>query len=244
MTIAEKITRIAEDMPKIYEAGKKSEYDRFWDNFQFEGTRTLYNRAFYTWRASIFKPKYDLKPTRADYMFMDMFPEYASSGGYSLVKALSDANAILDTSQCTNFTYMFYYSYINEVGEIDTRSATSLDAIFNYARFVKKVEKLILKNDGSQSFSAAFEVASSLKHITIDGTIGKSIDFKQCPLSKASILNITEHLSDIAEDQTITFKRSAVNTAFESSLNVSDGENSQEFTTLVASKPNWKFILN
>lgn len=233
MSIADKLTQVAENVSKVYEAGKKSEYDAFWDAFQFEGSRTTYNRAFYTWRASIFKPKYDLKPERADYMFMDMFPEYSSKGGYSLVKALEDAGVTLDTSQCTNFSYMFYYSYVNEIGEIDTRSATSVNAILSYARSVKKVERLILKDDGSQTLTASFEAAYALEDITFEGVIGKSIDFQASPLSKVSITNIIEHLSDATTGRTITFKKSAKEAAF------TDVE-WQEYT---ATKPNWTFAL-
>ena len=37
MSIAEKLTAIAENVPKVYEAGQKSEYDRFWDAYQNNG---------------------------------------------------------------------------------------------------------------------------------------------------------------------------------------------------------------
>jgi len=226
-----------EDMPvkidNAYECGKKAEYDAFWDDFQFKGTRTAYNRAFYMWAASIFKPKYDLKPTRADYMFMDIFPEYNSKGGYSLIKALEAAGVTLDTSQCANFSYMLYYSYVNEIGEIDTRSAVSVNAILSYAKYVKKVEKLILKDDGSQTLTASFEAAQALKDITFEGTIGESIDFQSSPLSKASIKNIIEHLSGASTGKIVTFKKSAKEAAF----------TGDEWAELITQKPNWTFAL-
>ena len=59
MTIAEKLQTIAENEQKVYEAGVKSEYDRFWDIMQANGTRTNYARAFYGegWRTETFLPK-------------------------------------------------------------------------------------------------------------------------------------------------------------------------------------------
>ncbi|MBQ8004360.1 MAG: hypothetical protein IJ299_04635 [Oscillospiraceae bacterium] len=225
------VPEIPKHIENVYEAGKKAEYNAFWDGFQSKGTRTAYNRAFYMWAASIFKPKYDLKPTRADYMFMDMFHEYNSKGGYSLVKALEDAGVTLDTSQCANFSYMFYYSYVNEIGEIDTRSATSVNAILSYAKYVKKVERLILKDDGSQTLTASFDATNALKSITFEGTIGESIDFQASPLSKASITNIIEHLSDSSTGKTVTFKKSAREAAF----------TDDEWAELITTKPNWTF---
>ena len=40
MSIAEKLTTVAENVPKVYEAGKKAEYDAFWDKYQNNGKRT------------------------------------------------------------------------------------------------------------------------------------------------------------------------------------------------------------
>ena len=34
MSIAEKLTTIAENEQKVYDAGQKSEYDRFWDSYR------------------------------------------------------------------------------------------------------------------------------------------------------------------------------------------------------------------
>ena len=56
-----------------FEAGKQAEYDSFWNAFQKNGTRTAYKYAFYNWHSDCFKPKYDLKPTVANYMFYDCF---------------------------------------------------------------------------------------------------------------------------------------------------------------------------
>lgn len=56
-----------------FEAGKQAEYDAFWNAFQTNGTRTAYNYAFYSWHSDCFKPKYDIKPTAANYMFYDCF---------------------------------------------------------------------------------------------------------------------------------------------------------------------------
>lgn len=59
MSIAEKLATIAENEQRVYDAGKKSEYDAFWDNFQANGTRKYYGFAFaYSWNDVNYKPKY------------------------------------------------------------------------------------------------------------------------------------------------------------------------------------------
>ena len=52
------------DANERFEAGKKSEYDAFWDALQQNGTRAHYSYAFaYTgWTDSIYKPKYPITP--------------------------------------------------------------------------------------------------------------------------------------------------------------------------------------
>lgn len=59
MTIAEKIVQAKEDYDAVYDAGKKVEYDAFWDNFQNYG-KPMSNLAFrfYLWEDSPYNPKY------------------------------------------------------------------------------------------------------------------------------------------------------------------------------------------
>ena len=87
MTIAEKTQRAQEDLANVYNAGKaegytdgkadgytegaKSEYDKFWDAFQNNGTKTNYSYCFYTsnWTEKTFRPKYKLVPTNINNAF-------------------------------------------------------------------------------------------------------------------------------------------------------------------------------
>lgn len=62
MSIAEKLTTVAENQQKVYDAGKQAEYDRFWDVYQANGTRTNYYQAFQHdfWNDDNFHPKYPI----------------------------------------------------------------------------------------------------------------------------------------------------------------------------------------
>lgn len=62
MSIADKLTTIAENQQKVYNAGKQAEYDRFWDNFQDYGEAKVGSNAFmYGWDDESFNPKYPIK---------------------------------------------------------------------------------------------------------------------------------------------------------------------------------------
>lgn len=75
MSIAEKLVEIAEDMPKVYAAGKQAAYDAFWDVFQNNGGAANYRYAFCYSRFddTTFNPKYDIEctnvTTSGEYMF-------------------------------------------------------------------------------------------------------------------------------------------------------------------------------
>ena len=63
MSIAEKLTQIAENEQAVFEAGKKSEYDTFWDVYQENGNKISYRLAFFGsgWNDTTFHPKYPMK---------------------------------------------------------------------------------------------------------------------------------------------------------------------------------------
>ena len=64
MSIAENLTTIAKNQQKVFDAGVKSEYDRFWDNYQKNGEPMSYAMAFGSkWDDITFKPKYPIIAT-------------------------------------------------------------------------------------------------------------------------------------------------------------------------------------
>ena len=238
-TVAEKLVLIAENEPKVYEAGyakgntegyqngyddgnaegvkegiaegKQAEYDAFWDIFQDNGKRTDYQYGFagQRWTTDIFKPKYDMKPSRCDYMF-------AVSAGLrdvDLVEHLSKLGVVLDISNATMINYMCHYAYFKRIGILDTRKSTALTSMFYQSKLVT-IDKIILKDDGTQTFKIAFGGASQLTNITFEGVIGQDIDFQySTSLTAESIINILNHLSTITRDKTLTLSQTAVDNA-------------------------------
>lgn len=70
MSIADKLTTIAENEEKVFDAGKTAEYDTFWDSFQQNGNKSSYWGAFAYWNDDIYKPKYTIRISGGtNYMF-------------------------------------------------------------------------------------------------------------------------------------------------------------------------------
>jgi hypothetical protein len=99
MTIADKLTQIAERFPIVYSEGlvkgRKAEYDGFWDTLQNYGAKSDYGYAFAgaLWTDDIFNPKYDIICKSAVNMF-----RFAD---------ITDSKVSIDVSG-VNGTYMFY----------------------------------------------------------------------------------------------------------------------------------------
>lgn len=192
MSIAEKLTTIAENEQKVYEAGQQSEYDRFWDSFQKNGKRTRYYMGFggEGWNDETFKPKYDLVPTQAQEMFRE-------ARITDMPAALERAGVTLDFSKCTvAVTNFIVSSYISHLGEINITGLSAPAHVFNVGTALVTVDKVILKADGSQTFTGFVSGCTELTNITIEGAIGRSIDFSPCPLSVVSMKNIISCLKN------------------------------------------------
>lgn len=238
MSISEKLTSIADNQQKIFEAGQKSEYDRFWDKYQKNGAKLWYNYAFAgtRWTEETFKPKYDLVASGCAYMFSDCAVK-------NLKTTLENLGLTLDTSTATSAVYMFSNSYIAEVGELDMTSAVVLTGIFYGARIVS-VDKLILRSDGTNTLINAFYNASNLENIIFEGTVGASVDMHwSTNLSRVSIESLLSHLSDEKSGLGVTLSLDAVNKAFESSDGACDGADTDEWNTLTEAHSGWTFSL-
>lgn len=232
MSVGEKLTTIAENEQKVYEAGKKSQYNEFWDNLQQNGKRTNYDGCFGGWNENTFNPKYNIKPTSASYMLT----QYQSKT--DMVEHLKECGVSLDFSNCNNFANFMLWSQISRMGVIDTRSATSIS--FYVAYCLKTIDLLILKDDGSQSLN--FNDCSSLQNISVEGVIGKSCNLQWSPLSKDSIISIINALSTTTSKLTVTFKKTAINNAF--GIDIDDETTypeGSEFYNLRNTKANWTF---
>ena len=249
MSIADKLVTIAENQQRVYniafeegeETGFNEGYDAhwsaFWDKFQITNKgaeRTDYSYAFASfnpgagWNATNFKPKYDLNPTNAAYMF------YLFSTGYvaSLITMLDSAGIGLDTSQCTNHSNMFAGSPVSEVPLIDLTNSTNAQNLFSGCLYLKKAEIKLAENTLS-NYNNMFHSCQDLEDLIIDGTADKSINLKSSSkLTNASVQSVIDSLKDLtgATSQTLTL-HAAVGAAL-----------TDEQIETVTNKKNWSLV--
>lgn len=172
MNIAEKLTKVAENEKKVHDAGytrgKQAQYDLFWDVFQQKGNRTNYQYAFANWDgcSSIFKPKYDIRPTGT---IGGLF--YGFETFLDLQAVCEEQGIVIDFSKVTSFqNFMAASCAIYRIGVVDCSSVTSMALGFNQATSLKTIDKLIL-HEGITTYQDCFANTSLLQNITIEGTI-------------------------------------------------------------------------
>ena len=214
--------------------GKQAEYDRFWDAYQQNGTRTDYRFAFagFGWTAEFLRPKYPIRPTGAAGMLFHSIQD----PNLKDLRAHIDACGIeVDLSKALNIEQLFNGSVVETYGVIDARGATNLNYILYAAKSMRSVSKIIIKDDGSQSVVSFAQNCLALEDITIEGVFGQTgLSFQwSTKLSKASITSIVNALSAAAGGLSVTFSRTAVNNAF----------TTDEWSALAGTRSNWTINL-
>lgn len=205
MTISEKLTQVAENQQKIYDAGKQSEYDAFWDEFQSakNGISAKYSGSYMFanagWNDNTFKPKYSMMYlNNAGSMFQ-------TCGVTDLSAALERQGVVFNFSGCANFTAAFAYAKLTRVPIINTLGTTAespFNSMFNTSDKLHTIDKLILKSDGSQRFSSTFGNCTALENIVIEGAIGQNgLNLQWSTLlSHDSLMSIINALQDKSAD--------------------------------------------
>ena len=228
MSIADKLTQIAENEQAVFDAGKESERKAFWGAFQNNGNRTDYRYAFAGagagWTVDNFKPMYNVHPTTdAREMFRD------SRINADLGAILNECGVTLNFSGCTRMENAFYNTYFTALPEIDLSGATAT-SVFDWSSKLVTISSLITSET---STGIGFYKCTSLKNITITGIIAISLWIADSPLTKASITSVINGLSDTVTGKTATFNQTAKQAVF----------TDEEWAALIGTKPNWTISL-
>lgn len=192
MSIADKLTTIAENQQKVYEAGQQAEYDRFWDEYQ---ETTFYVGAFagYGWNANTIRPKKDVMPTNASYMF------YYNQMGGDLVEFFENLGVTLDFSSCGNMNNAFQYSKFTRVGKIYCADNAWYSTFANCSNLVT-IDEFGHPRGGEigDGLTSAFSGTPNLENVKVKGIIAKNATFSACTkLTHDSLMNILNALKNL-----------------------------------------------
>ena len=203
MSIKENVARAKTDFDEVYEAGKKAEYDKFWDAFQHNGSRTLYENAFCDWIGECFEPKYDLIFSEGAYSTSSAFRR---ASNFDLKAKTIDRGIAFDTSLCSKMNSTFYQSAIGAIPPLDLRNCIDLTSTFNNMQYVNSkyvTREIVLHNLREDcAFNKAFDWSQYIESIVINGTIGQN-GFnvqRSTKLSHESLVSIINALKDYSGD--------------------------------------------
>ena len=213
MTTAEKLKTFSDNVPKVFEAGKKSEYDMFWDAFQDFGKRNDYRNSFSLswWDEKTFKPKYDIVLQRPGPMALGVFEQ-------------SNIVEINVPIQIKNNSY-------------------ARGGIFRACRNLKKISNIVLSGGitfTDLSFENCSSLSYIRFTGTFDSDNDFS---GASALSKDTVYHIFDRLSDIAVEKYFCFNASNINNLFgincEDPNTYPPGS---EYYELINTKPNWSLF--
>lgn len=263
--ISEKLVEVANNVPKVFEAGKQQGHGEGYDDgFEagLEEGRELggYNEGFEAGRTEGYNHGYDdgsqdgynqghKDGKKAEYdTFWDTFQNYGSESGMSY-------NEVFGKDRFTDVNYNpkypiqvvvginSGYAMFNGAGKITDikvpiyHRGTNLGYLFSSCRMLKRIPALHILAEVT-NFQAAFDGCVALEDITITGTIGENIDFKACTkLTQTSITSIVNALSDSAVGKTLTLSKAAVDREFAFYFVV--GNTSEEIPGTHPDNPYW-----
>ena len=209
MSISDKLTTIAENVQKVYEAGKvaggSGGDSEFWNVHQENGTRTHYSYGFYDWRWEYANPLYKCNVTGCSYMFY----------GSKKLKNLNPEK--FNFEMCLNLTNTFQNcALLEELPFIF--SGLQLSSTFRGCTSLQRIGGLDFSRMSSTNNTNAFTDCTALEEIgEITGNITwNGFNVQWSPLTHETLLKIINALSDKTTDTsgtTYTLTLGATNVA-------------------------------
>ena len=201
MSIAEKLTTIAENTPKVYDAGYSKAESDFWDLFTDYGKRDFYEYGFTRSGFEYIRPTRKIVPTsRSICMFEGASKlKRVEKAYFDLSKgSITTQGAGTGGNYCT-------FRCISGVTALEVIEDIGMQAGGYYQTFwgdtkLHTIEVLRVRED--TNYSATFNKCYELVNLTIEGTIGRnSFDVSYSPkLSHDSLMSIINALKDYSED--------------------------------------------
>ena len=190
MSIAEKLTTIAENEQRVYEAGKTAEYDRFWDIFQNNGARKSYNATWRGkgWNRDVYNPKYPILATDTESLF--------ANGSW-----LKDTLVSIDTTGTLDYAF----SWCTELATIRYLKVTKTVKFTNAFTGCSKLQNVVF--DGQIGQNISFADCTKLTKESLLSIIEHLYDFVKtgeggthtCTLGTTNLAKLTDTEKAIAQ---------------------------------------------
>ena len=217
MSIAEKLITIAQNEQRVFNrghyegysegynaggkdaysigfgAGKTAEYDRFWNGYQQNGSRTNYAFAFRGrgWTDETYNPKYPIVAKST----LEM--------GFRESKITRLTN--IETSGVTNFNTAFYnMAECTYIEKVDMSSATNTTSAFAHNPSLVTIGEIV-SSETTVWHNQAFYSCAALENLifTEDSIIATDFTCSNSSLSKASIMSIINALKNYSPEENV-----------------------------------------
>lgn len=186
MSIAKKLTQIAENEQKVCDAGKEAERERFWEVLQDGGNATWYAYFFaYKWTDEIYRPKYPV----TGYLVSAYFYTQITDTKVPIVSGAQSANQLFDRA-----------FYLTTVPSLDLTLATSVVNAFRYCYALENITFV-----GHIYLSLDLQWSTKLSRASIENimeTLDEGIGGLSLTLSKAAVDNAFETAAGAADGST------------------------------------------
>ena len=172
------------------EQGKQAEYDRFWDAFQDNGNRTVYDYAFRDWAGcEEIKPKY---PIRTKGLYNTFFRCFKLK---QLPKEIYPIDGSFDICYAA-FAQCYELEKIEFDMPIKTTNLSGMSSIFSQCYKLVSIGKITV--DGlPYDFTSTFYMCNALENVTFGGTIAGNLSFYHSPkLSLDSVQSAIDAMQD------------------------------------------------
>lgn len=249
MTIAEKLTTIAENEQRVYnagynagkalnydegyDAGKQAEYEEQWNIIQgTNGSRTNYAYGFAGkgWTSANFKPLYNITPINISNMF-------TGTGIVDLKAALENAGVTMDLSSATTGSYFMQdYPAIKRLPVINISNISDLSYFIYNCSALEYIEEFIFNSNGTQTVgSQTLNRCGKLVYVKFSGVIGKSgLNTRYNTSFSRETWESLIRVFDPSLTLTMTGSKASVEAAF--GANYADA--GSDWNTLLAERPN------
>lgn len=204
MSIADKLTTIAENVQKVYEAGKaqggggisEELMSTFWKAITCGGaTERSYANAFYQteFDNTTFKPTSNFKISEATSMFNYCSEMLGEEKQVDFAKWEEENDVYLDFSTCTTMNNAFRScGLFKTLGNIDCSNDPTMVRCF-MSSTIQRIEYFYPPN---QPMVNSFTSAEKLSYIGFDSTVYQNINLQSCPLVNESAILLIQYLED------------------------------------------------